>query len=120
MTKPHAPEPDGFAEFWQVWLPVARRNDGRGLARETFRKHVSNGAAAQDIVDGARWYIRGLKERDRDFVPLASTWLNREAYVDLCQRERDYQDRLATRPDVVPLRPPKSAFLRNYERRKGG
>jgi len=44
MSKVRIPEPEGFADFWKVWLPIARHTDGRGLARETFRKHVLNGA----------------------------------------------------------------------------
>jgi hypothetical protein len=77
-------EPEGFPEFWAVWKPYARKTDGRGLARETFAKHVRAGADPQDIINGAAWFLRTLKERDRDFVPLSSTWMNRGTYEDDC------------------------------------
>jgi hypothetical protein len=86
-------EPQGFADFWNVWRPHARHTDGRKLARDTYEKHINFGANPQDIIDGATYFFRSMKERDRDFVPLASTWLNRESYADLCEQERAYQDR---------------------------
>lgn len=93
MKKVRTPEPEGFAEFWAVWQPMARHTDGRGLAREAYRKHILNGAEPQDIIDGARWFMRGVK--DKQFVPLSATWLNREPWPDLCEQERSYQRRLA-------------------------
>jgi hypothetical protein len=93
MTKQ---EPEGFDIFWsQIWRPHARHTDGRGLARETFAKLVKNGADPQDIIDGARCFFRTMKDRDKDFVPLSSTWLNREAFTDLAEMERSYQARIA-------------------------
>jgi hypothetical protein len=84
-------EPEGFADFWAIWRPHARHTDGRGLARETFAKLVKNGADPQDIIDGARCFFRTMKDRDKDYVPLSSTWLNREPYIDLAEQERTYQ-----------------------------
>ena len=122
MKKVRIPEPEGFAEFWSIWLPHARHTDGRGLARETFRRHLLNGAMPDDIIDGARWFIRSMTDRDRQYVPLSSTWLNREAYIDLCEKERAYQARLNERPaeNVVSITPQRgqTAFLREFERRK--
>lgn len=88
-------EPHGFPEFWAIWRPHARHTDGRGLARETFAKHVRAGADPQDIIDGATYFFRTIKERDREFVPLSSTWLNRGAFEDLAISERQYQQRVS-------------------------
>ena len=55
------PEPIGFPEFWATWLPIKRRNDGRGEARATFAKHIKLGADPQDIIDGASWYVRNIR-----------------------------------------------------------
>lgn len=124
MKKVRTPEPEGFSEFWSVWLPHARHTDGRGLARETFRRHILNGAEPQDIIDGARWFLRSMTDRDRQYVPLSSTWLNREAYIDLCEKERAYQAREQARAqkavNVTPFRPklPDTHFSVQYERRK--
>ncbi len=107
----------GFSSFWAVWLPISRRNDGRGLARETYRKHILAGALPEDIIDGAKWYVRSLTERDREYVPLSSTWLNRAAYEDGCERERDFQRRQSERTEavVVPIRPTgQTAFLKAF------
>ena len=127
MTKVRTPEPEMFADFWTIWQPVSRHTDGRGLARETFRKHVLNGVEPQDIVDGARWFVRSLSDRDRDFVPLSSTWLNREAFLDICDKERAYQARLAEmeqrKDNVVQISAQpvgQTKFLREYEARKRG
>lgn len=122
MKKVRIPEPEGFETFWSIWLPHARHTDGRGLARETFRRHLLNGAMPEDIIDGARWFLRSMTDRDRQYVPLSSTWLNREAYIDLCEKERAYQARLNERPaeNVVSIKPQlgQTAFLREFERRK--
>lgn len=128
MKKVRTPEPAGFPEFWEAWLPHARNTDGRGEAREAFRKHILNGAEPQDIVDGAKWFLRSMKEREREFIPLASTWLNREAYIDLCHKERAYQERMAgveaskpaqTKQELQPARArPKTAFLAAYEQKQ--
>ena len=88
-------EPEGFADFWNVWRPMARHTDGRGLARKAFSQHVKDGADPQDIIDGAKCFFRTMKERDRDYVPLSATWLNRGAYEDLAIQERQFQQRIA-------------------------
>lgn len=123
MSKVRIVEPEGFPEFWAVWQPHARHTDGRGLAREAFRKHVLNGAMPQDIIDGAKWFIRNLSARDREYVPLSSTWLNRETWADLCERERAFQERQAqTAPEsnVVQIKPAKkTAFLEQWDRERG-
>lgn len=102
-------EPEGFKEFWeQVWRPHARHTDGRGLAREAFAKHIKSGACPQDIIDGARYFFRTMKERDKEFVPLSATWLNRGAYEDMAEAERALQQRVEQRQqaaNVVEMKP---------------
>lgn len=120
MRKVRTQEPEGFLEFWAVWQPMARHTDGRGLAREAYRKHVLNGALPEDIIDGARWFLRGVK--DKQFVPLSATWLNREPWPDLCEQERAYQARMSAREqrvdNVSPIRAvlPANHFSRRWER----
>ena len=101
-------EPEGFKEFWEeIWRPHARHTDGRGLAREAFAKHIKAGANAQDIIDGARYFFRTMKERDREFVPLSATWLNRGSYEDMAESERALQRRIEERKrasNVVEIR----------------
>lgn len=122
MVKVNRVEPEGFAEFWQTWRPYARHTDGRGLARDTFRKHVLNGAMPQDIIDGAKWFVRNLSARDREYVPLSATWLNRETWADLCEKERAFQatqeERASNVVSIVPAK--KSAFLEQWERQRAG
>lgn len=95
MNKEKRKEPEGFAEFWAIWRKYARHTDGRGLAREAFAKHVRAGADPQDIIEGAMCFFRTMKDRDREYVPLSATWLNREAYGDLAEQEREHQQRIA-------------------------
>lgn len=88
-------EGEDFKAFWNIWRPHMRQTDGRGLARDCFYKHVMNGASPQDIIDGATFFLRTLKEKA--FIPLSSTWINRESYIDLADEERKYQARLQER-----------------------
>lgn len=111
-------EPEGFADFWAVWRPHARHTDGRGLAREAFAKHLKDGAVPQDMIDGARYFFRTMKERDREFVPLSATWLNRGAYEDMAEAERALQQRVVERAqaaNVVPIQQPKESPERRAE-----
>lgn len=112
-------EPEGFAEFWAVWRPHMRHTDGRGDARTAYRKHILAGAEPQDIIDGAKAFIRSLSERDRAYIPLAATWLNREAFADWAEREREYQKAIQARQsNVVQMTAPvsRSKWAVQYER----
>ena len=91
------PEPEGFPEFWEeIWLPIKRRNDGRADARDGYGKLLKQGAEPQDIIDGARWYVRNLP-KGYEYVPLAKTWMNRGVWEDDCIKERKFQAMLAER-----------------------
>lgn len=103
-TKAH--ETPEFVEFWESWRPMSRETDGRGDARDTFLEHVKRGADPMDIVHGAKWFLRNLK--DRDFIPLASSWMNKRSYEDQAEEYRAYearrQERLRAQSDnVVPI-----------------
>lgn len=106
-----------FVDFWNSWRPHARHTDGRGEARDAFLEHVRFGADPQDMVDGAKCFIRTMRDRDRDYIPLAASWLGKRAYEDLAEQERSYQARIAERqqkirqqaveqsPNVVEMKP---------------
>jgi hypothetical protein len=116
-----ADETPEFLAFWDVWQPHMHRNDGRGAARDEFVRHVERyGADPQDIADGAAWYIRS---RDREqFIPHAATWLNRRAYEDGAEKEREFRARQEQRPaaDIIPMRraEPKPMSEEERERRE--
>lgn len=114
-------EPEGFAEFWAVWRPCMRRTDGRGDARDTYRKHILAGAMPEDIIDGAKAFLRDMPERDKAYIPLAASWLNKCAYLDWADKEREYQARIAARAENVvqmkPLSNYKPKFLQEWERK---
>ena len=88
-------ETEEFVAFWNLWKPFARHTDGRGDARDTFYQHVNAGAPAQDIVDGARCFLRTMKDKDRDYIPLAASWINKRAYEDLAEAQRAFDARMA-------------------------
>ena len=92
-----------FVLFWEAWRPYARKTDGRGDARDTFLKHVRQGVDPLDMLDGARWFLRTLSDADRQYIPLATNWLNRRAYEDDCilERQRIAAMDQAKRPDNV-------------------
>lgn len=97
MAKQTEESPE-FKIFWcDVWRQHARHTDGRGLARDTFNKLVRNGADPQDIIDGAKWFFSTMKDKDREYVPLSSTWLNRECFIDMAEQYRAYEARRQAR-----------------------
>ncbi len=105
-------EPEGFADFWTVWRPHMRRTDGRGDARDTYRKHILRGADPADIIDGAKAFLRDVPEKDKPYIPLAASWLNKESYLDWCEKERAFQLWQAERAaNVVPIRTVQAAPL---------
>lgn len=115
-------DPEGFEQFWLCWRPCMRRTDGRKDARDAYRKHILAGASPEDILDGAKAFLREMPERDRAYIPLAATWLNRESYLDWADKEREYQARLAARAEnVVQMKPItnyKPKFLQEWEQQK--
>lgn len=117
-----AEESAEFKIFWSIWQPISRHTDGRGLARDAFRKQLLMGAEPQDLIDGARWYARNLSEREKPYVPLSATWLNRETFADLCEKERMYQQTLSAPQEstVVPIRGvlPSTHFLMQYKKQE--
>ena len=122
MSKVKAQEPEGFAEFWAIWRPHRRKNDGRGDARERYRKCLLNGADPERIQRGAEWYFTRMKPEPA-YVPLAATWLNREAYedcaddFDACDRQR--AEREARETNVTRINPNhKTAFQRRMEQER--
>lgn len=112
-----ADETDEFKAFWAIWQPVMNKNDGRGSARDEFFRHVEEyGVDPHDIVDGARWFVRSGGNKG-EYKLHAQTWLNRMAYEDGCEKEREYQRRLAEReqapqvsqsPNVVAMKRPET------------
>lgn len=118
-----ADETPEFLEFWDTWRPHKRQTDGRGEARTTFFQHVRAGADPQDIVDGAKWFIWRLK--DKAYIPLASTWLNRCDYEDGCEEWRAYQAAQEAKREASNVTPiseaprRKTLFMQEWERRKG-
>lgn len=113
-------EPEGFNDFWSIWRPHMRHTDGRGKARPRYAQQVNDGADPQDIIDGAKAFLRNLSEKDRPYIPLASSWLYAESYADWFEIERKYQAQLeaaANRTEnVVPIRAAtgQTAFLKEW------
>ena len=115
-------EPEGFEALWTLWRDQARKSDGRGKARPTYRQWLQAGADPQDMIDGARWHLRSLSERDQPYIQLLSVYLNSERWKDECEKERAYRERqaeVARVANVTPLhRPGQTAFLRDYKPRQ--
>jgi hypothetical protein len=117
-----------FQEYWSIWQPHMNQFDGRGDARKVFFHHVEEYRAdPRDIIDGSRWFIRdgGNQGVDRDGKPVrihAASWMNKFAYEDAADKERDYQKRLAEREsNVVSIKPqlPENHFSRQWEKAHG-
>lgn len=108
-----------FEALWQLWRKHARKTDGRGKARPTYLKWLQSGADPADILDGARYHIRTMQEKDRPYINLLSVYLNSERWKDECVDEREFQARVEERQtNVVSIKAPKSKFLEEWERRE--
>jgi hypothetical protein len=114
-----------FLAFWSVWRPYMNANDGKGDARDAFFQHVEErGAHPQDLIDGAKWFVRnggnqGLDQNGRPVRSHAKSWLNKRAYEDGAEMERAFQARQAERSEnVVQIRTPKSKWLQEWEASK--
>lgn len=113
-------EAEGFSSFWEFWRKTKRHTDGRGKCRKEYQRQLNEGATPEDILLAAQWHVRNTK--DLAFIPLASTWLNSEAWADEAPREREYQERLQSRAaNVVEIRPAKkTAFLERWDQERAG
>ncbi len=113
-----------FLELWTLWRDHARKTDGRGKARPTYRKWILEGAEPADILDGVRWHLFSMKDADRPYIPLLASYLNSERWLDDAEHWRAYQAKLAAReqqkqePKVVQMPQHKTAFAIKYEQMK--
>jgi len=96
-------EPEGFMDFWALWKDYQRSTDGRAKARPAYQQMIEAGASPDDIIAGARWYLRNLKPEERPYIPLASSWLRSERWADDCEKEYQFQARFGAQ-NVVSLR----------------
>lgn len=119
-------EPEGFNEFWSLWMPVCRESDGKPKAREAYRKHILLGAQPQDIIDAARWHIRQREANNSlPHIQLVASWLNCERYEFEAVKERQYQERLAEiearkqqQSSVIPMRRTEVPTMSEEERQR--
>lgn len=111
-------EPDGFDSFWTFWREHKRHTDGRGKCRKEYQRQLNEGATPEDILLAARWHVRNTK--DLAFIPLAASWLNSEAWIDECEKERAFQAKqTAPRENVVQMvAPSKSKWLQEWEAKR--
>lgn len=114
-------EPEGFADWWAFWRPHMRHTDGKSDARSAYTKALLRGALPDDLLTGAQGYIRFMPEKDKPYIQLSQTWLNKDRWEDWADKEREYQSRLADRTNVVAMKPVttyKPKFLQDYERKQ--
>jgi hypothetical protein len=119
-------EPEGFAEFWDIWRPYRRQTDGRQDAARRFGLCVLEGADPQEIIEGARFYIDGIKDdpEKRRFNPLAASWLSKGAWRDALDDKRDADERktkaieLAMQTPVEHRSAGQTSFLRKWNAQK--
>lgn len=127
-----ADETPEFVEFWEGpvdpktgkrdralgWRTIMNRNDGRGAARDEFISHVEKyGADAQDIADGAKWFIHN-GGNGGEYRVHAQTWLNRRPYEDGAEMWRAFQARIQDQQtNIVQMNAPRgeTAFLRKWK-----
>ena len=75
-TPPQTTAPT-FDEFWAIYP----RKVGKGAARKAYAKALKV-ARHDDIMWGLSQQIDGMKAKEKQFIPHASTWLNEERWDD--------------------------------------
>lgn len=71
------PSDDRFADFWEMYP----RKIGKAQAQKRWRLCIKT-VPAETILDGLRSQLPILKEKETQFIPHASTWLNQERWND--------------------------------------
>ena len=72
-----APDDSKFDAFWKLYP----RKEGKGQARKAFKTAIQK-AGVDAVLQGIERLAPILAERERQFIPLASTWLNGERWTD--------------------------------------
>jgi len=96
-------EPEGFLDFWSLWKDHQRASDGRAKARPAYQQMLDAGANPNDIIAGARWYLRNLKPEERPYIPLAASWLRSERWADDAPKQQAFEARFGGQ-NVVQMR----------------
>lgn len=106
MKKLERIEPEGFVQFYQFWKPHKRHTCNSSDARASYVKALLRGADPAEILDGAKGYITFMPEKDKPYIQLAQTFLNKSIYEDWFDRWREHEKRLAeqAQPNVVAMR----------------
>ena len=68
------------AEFNQFWAIFPRR-EGKGAARKSWDKATLL-ATIPEIMEGAKKYAEVAKTKEKQYICMASTWLNQERWTD--------------------------------------
>ncbi|AXQ51886.1 primosomal protein [Gordonia phage Catfish] len=74
--KPSVTDPDGFAEWWEIYPKKA----GKGQARTAYRK-ARKAVDAATLLEGAQRY-RDDPKRNPEYTKNPATWLNGECWAD--------------------------------------
>jgi hypothetical protein len=104
-----------------------RHTDGKSDARQSYIKALLRGVLPDDLLAGAQGYIRFMPDKDKPYIQLSQTWLNKDRWEDWADKEREYQKRIAERAEasnVVSIKAaplPANHFSRKWaERQKEG
>jgi hypothetical protein len=76
-SPPAAAEPDGFAEFWQVYP----RKVEKIAAKKAYRKALK-AVSPEALLDGAQRYAATTRATDPKFVKYPAAWLNAGGWED--------------------------------------
>ncbi len=96
-------------DFDRFWAAYPRR-DGKAVAERAFLKALKRkGVTADQLIDAATRRV-SIPTTERRFIPMASTWLNQERYLDA----KD------TTPEPKPAPPPPDRMVEMYQPLWGG
>jgi hypothetical protein len=73
-----------FDVFWNAYP----RRVGKGHARKAFEK-ATRLASAHEIIEGAKKFALHVADREPQYIPHPTTWLNGERWEDDLETEVD-------------------------------
>lgn len=90
----HRPAKGDYPESFQTWWRSYPRRDGsKAKAYDLWRKAVDSKVTDQALLDATERFARQCKNKDKKFIPHATTWLNQARWETVEEGEQQTTNR---------------------------
>jgi hypothetical protein len=91
------PYGEDFTKFWNLYP----RKQAKARAEKAWAKWAKAKVSPSVILDTLKAQLPELKKREREYIPLAATWLNSEPWRDELEKSAEKQDESSGLPEIV-------------------